>query len=63
MHLEGDMKLVFHHIVLKNEEICENFSFRRANVLAWIEAVPLLNKSIEGTHHTIFLDLLCRQLN
>jgi hypothetical protein len=57
------MKLVFHHIVLENEEICENLSFRRANMLAWIEDVPLLNTSIEGTHQTILLDLLCRQLN
>jgi len=61
--LEGDRKFEFHHFVLENEEICENFSFRKDNAQAWIEAVPLLNISIEGTHHPILLDLLCRQLN
>lgn len=60
MHLEGDMKVVFHHILQENEEIREKFSFRRANVLPWIEAVPLLNINMQSIHHTILLDLLCR---
>jgi hypothetical protein len=63
MHLEGDMKVAFHHILLENEKIWEKFSFRRDNVLAWFEAVPPLNTSIDSTHHTILLDVLCRQLN
>jgi len=51
MHLEGDLKVVFHHILLENEEIWKKFSFRIANVLAWTEAVPLLNTSIESAHY------------
>lgn len=63
MHLEGDMKVIFHHILLENEEIWEKFSFRRANVLPWIEVVPLLSTSIESTHHAFLLDILCRHLS
>ena len=41
MHLEGDMKLVFHHILLENEEICEiSHSESQCACLDWSCASP-----------------------